>query len=93
MFRPSFIAQPNSGDNTGRLIKRLRLCLRMNRLGNPNRDLLWQPADHGHLPASFAALAAVGIKILDSAAGAGADLEELLAGHADGAQDVAIEPA
>ena len=52
-----------------------------------------QPANDTDLPAGLAALAPVGVKILGGAARAGADLKQLLAGHAGFAQNIAIEPA
>ena len=50
-----------------------------------------QPADNTDLPAGFAALAAVGEKVVGSAACAGADLNQLLARHAGFSENIAIE--
>jgi hypothetical protein len=52
-----------------------------------------QPTDHTDLPAGFAALAAVGEKVVGRVAGARADLKELLARHAGFSENIAIEPA
>ena len=49
------------------------------------------PADNTDLPAGFAALAAVGEKVVGSAARAGADLNELLARHAGFSENISIE--